>query len=134
MKEENRATYADGILFLGELRDGDCVAELYEKVKNITAACVQTGKKGELILKLSFSPQGMQVIIKDDFKEKVPQFTVQPTVMFADSDGNITRRSPRQMSLGDAVKVKTKADTVRVDGEEESVRVNPETGEVIRVQ
>ena len=126
--KENEKIYdaVKSVAVLLELRDGECVNEFLEKIEKCTAACLMTGKKGEVTLKLTLTPQGTQIIVKDDFKEKIPEFSVQPTVMFATPEGKMSRRSPRQMTLSDAA--------VKVQEKEESVRVDPETGEVIKVQ
>jgi len=125
-ESENIHNAVHHIAVLLELRDGDCVGDVLDKVKECTAACMKTGKKGEVTLKLTLTPQGSQVIVKDEIKAKIPEFSVQPTVMFATPNGDLSRRSPRQMSLSDAA--------VRVQEKQESVRVDPETGEVIKVQ
>jgi len=126
MKSDGNYMARDSMEILQELREGVCLLDLSDKLQEATAAAMKTGKKAVVTLKLTITPQGTQAIVKDDIEAKVPIFPVQPTVMFVDDENNLTRRSPRQMSLSDAA--------IRVPAKEESVRVDPETGEVIKVQ
>jgi len=110
-----------------ELRAGTCKEELTEKLNEVTRACVATGKSGSLTLTLKIMPQGAQFIVADDVKAKVPKHAVQPTIMFVDEEANLMRRDPRQMSLVDAI-------DLAVAGEGDAIKVNSETGEVVKVK
>lgn len=138
MKEDEGSNYMarNAISILQELRGGDCVMELTDKLNEATAAAMQTGKKAVVTIKLTITPQGAQALVKDDIETKNPEFPVQPTVMFVDDYSNLTRQSPTQLSLlkGSVRLNKSSGEPVKVEDKEESVRVDPETGEVIRVE
>jgi hypothetical protein len=96
---------------LKELRFGQLVVELGEQVAAIAKACSETGRKGELTLKLVFRPgKAGQLEVFDDVKTKVPQFDRESTLVFVTPDGNLTREDPRQATLPGLRKVDTNPD------------------------
>ena len=123
MQSEEKYFARDIFDILDELRAGNCKAELTERLNEVTRACQETGKSGSITLTLKVSPQGAQFIVADDIKTKVPEHAVQPTIMFADSNANLMRRDPRQMSLDDVVTIK----------DDDSIQVDEETGEIVKI-
>ncbi len=123
--EETRYYARNFVDVLEELRSGTCEQELTEKLNLVTEAAFKTGKTGELTLKLKITPKGTQAIVKDEIKHKAPEHDIQPTIMFRDGDNNLTRHNATQMSLGDVV---------TVDQGKEPVNVDPDTGEVVKVE
>lgn len=87
---------------IGDLRRGKTAHDLTEQLHELIAACRDTGKKGELVLKLTVEPDKddesrMKVI--DQIASKKPQRTVKPSLFFVDLDGNLTRSDPGQTSF-----------------------------------
>lgn len=101
---------------LRAIRKGRVVDELTEQLAEVVKAVEATGKKGELVLKLTVQPQG-----KDDNAKKVstkitaklPQPDMPDALFFADAEGSLLRDDPTQTRMF--------ADTEEFD---------PETGEV----
>ena len=73
----------------------DDLAELIQAVKD-------TGKSGDLTLKLTIKAESLgagQVSIKSDVKLKKPQMPRDKAVMFMTPDNNLQREDPRQHSM-----------------------------------
>jgi hypothetical protein len=76
--------------------------ELGEQLANITAAVIEFQKKGTLTLTLEITPADDDmnaVVIRDDWKAKVPRATPQPSRFFSDEHGTLSRRDPRQPEI-----------------------------------
>jgi hypothetical protein len=88
---------------LKDIREGELLAELPEKLRQLVEAVKATGKKGRLQLTLDVSQAdaGM-LIVNDDVKLSLPQPTKNTkTVFFVTENSELTRRDPRQPSLPD---------------------------------
>jgi len=88
--------------FLADQRGGALHAELTERLAEVTAAVIEHGKAGSLTLTIKISQQkGAEraVIVADDLKVKVPAPERGESLFFADEDGNLSRRDPRQPAL-----------------------------------
>lgn len=102
---------------LNTLRYGQLHDELTKNLHELTKACSETGKVGELVLKIKLKPgKAGQMEIVDEIKTKLPEFERGSTILFTTPEGNLQREDPRQMSL----------DGLRV--------VNQETGEIKEVK
>lgn len=93
--------------FIDTLRDqrgGACHDELSVKLNDLVAAVRETGKTGELILKLKVAPAGsgkvMVVEVSDEIIVKLPQLPKPSTLFFPTEDNNLQRTDPRQKSFG----------------------------------
>lgn len=88
---------------LREIRHGDCLDELAINLNDLVAAVRATGKKGELILKLSVSPAGSgkveTVDVADDIILKLPQLPKPSTLFFTTEDNGLQRQDPRQRAM-----------------------------------
>ena len=64
-------------------------------------ALTETGKSGELTIKLKLKPIGKtgQVEIDTDVKTKAPSPTRPKVLMFATPDNNLQRENPKQQTL-----------------------------------
>lgn len=83
---------------LAELRRGKTAHELSEKLADLITACVDTGKKGELLLKLTLEPDPddeSRMKVTDQIAVKAPRRTERPSLFFIDG-GTLTRRDPNQ--------------------------------------
>ncbi len=85
---------------LHNVDDGGALEELREGIADVTRAVLATGKAGTVSLTLTIDKLGAcQVAIKDKIAIKPPQATKDATIFFADDDGDLSRRDPRQLQL-----------------------------------
>jgi hypothetical protein len=87
---------------LAELRRGRTQAELSEALHELMEACKDTGKKGELIVRIIVDPKKVgefetpRVEISDQITVKRPRRTVMPSTFYLTDDANPVRRDPNQ--------------------------------------
>jgi hypothetical protein len=97
--QEARATtphvrpFAD---FVREQRKGLLHDELSDELARVVQ---QVDKPGEVTLKLTVSPQGDMVSVKDAVITKLPKPDRPPALYFTDDDGNLSRHNPAQPEL-----------------------------------
>lgn len=87
---------------IGDLRRGKTAHDLTEKLHELIAACRDTGKKGDLILRLTVEPDpeiDSQMRVRDVITVKTPARTLRPSVFFVDDAGNLTRTDPNQTTF-----------------------------------
>lgn len=83
-----------------ELAAGKVYEDLTTQLGEVVTAVLETGKVGELSLKLSIKPNGEgSVRVLSDVKQKVPTPVVGETLFFATSSGSLIRNDPRQSEL-----------------------------------
>jgi len=81
-------------------RFGTLNDDLTKAMQELTNKCSDTGRVGDLTLKLTFKPgKGGQIEIIDDIKLKLPKEERGTTLMFATPEGNLQRDDPRQLKL-----------------------------------
>lgn len=85
---------------LRELGEGSTVSELSETFWNVIQRVQETAKAGSLTLTLAvaFDGQG-RLVVKDEVKHKLPEFSRPETRFFVGKDGNASRRDPNQPEL-----------------------------------
>lgn len=88
-------------LALGELRKGNAVSDLSAEMARVVQAVTETGKPGELNLKLIIRPNkdGETVSITDKIAPKIPKPDTKATNFFTGEDGQLTRDNPRQPDI-----------------------------------
>lgn len=87
-------------LFLPEMRFGETVAELTEKMNELVAAVGNTNKTGSITLTIKLKPAGGGAIeITDEIKAKIPTLPRGTSLFFATPEGNLQRNDPRQGEL-----------------------------------
>lgn len=84
---------------IGDLGAGQTQDTLTANLAEIVAAVQATGNAGKLTLELTVKPNGAQVVIADKITTKVPQENRGDTIFFADEDGGLHRRDPRQHEM-----------------------------------
>lgn len=96
--KKNRQAFTDFLAtsapFLGE--------EATEALNDLVHATTETGKGGELILKIKMRPIGGkagQMELDTDVKVKLPTPAKSKTILFTTTDNNLTRQDPRQQTL-----------------------------------
>lgn len=85
---------------INALRFGTLADDLTDELNKLVSKCDETGKQGELILKLKLKPgKGGQMEIIDEIAVKAPKEEKGTSIFFATPDGNLTREDPRQMNI-----------------------------------
>ena len=85
---------------LRELGEGQTLSELSEAFYDVIQRVQETSKAGSVTLHLAvcFDGQG-RLVIKDEVKQKLPEFSRPETRFFVDKGGNASRRDPNQPLL-----------------------------------
>ncbi len=102
--EENPKTLFSA--FLLSQREGLLHAELTEELSEVVQSVIDLNKGGSITIKLSIEPSGRDqktIFVKDEVKVKKPEDRPK-TLFFSDGRGNIGRRDPNQMTIGDHLK------------------------------
>lgn len=87
---------------VSQLRSGKTQDELSKAVNSLVHACRNTGKAGELSLKIKIKPDKGdtgQYFILDEVKVKEPIFDRGQTLLFGTPEGNLQRTDPAQGEL-----------------------------------
>lgn len=80
----------------------DLADEATDALNDLVHATTETGKAGELVIKIKMKPIGGkagQMEIDADVKTKLPAPTRGKTLLFATPDNNLQRTDPRQQTL-----------------------------------
>lgn len=90
---------------LGDIRNGDAIAELTEELRELVQRVCDTGRPGALVLTLKVKNMskgsGSALVIEDDIKVKMPVAEKGTTILFAVEGGQLQRSDPRQPRLAD---------------------------------
>lgn len=101
-KTDDPREFASVLLEIGK---GTLHARLSEQLAEICAAVTETGKKGQLNIRIDVKPlpkaDRNTLVVTGSSAAKTPESDeASPTsVFFADDAGNLTRNDPRQMTL-----------------------------------
>lgn len=75
-----------------------------EELKRLVAAMIQTGKPGEITIKLKLKPQGPTFLASGgDVSVKIPKAKAPESIFFADGDNGLTR-SPTPEASADLLR------------------------------
>lgn len=93
--------------FLQHQRGGDLLSELGAELADLVEQVEVHRKKGTLTLTLTLTPQGKgnALSVMDDVVVKPPRAERDGSIWFADTDGSLSRRDPRQASFEDGLRV-----------------------------
>ena len=91
-------------IFIQDLADGRVHAELTEKVNELISRVCETGKGGELNLKIKIKPATRsehveKVVIADTITMKLPQHERGEDFFYVTEDNDLSRKHPRQQDL-----------------------------------
>lgn len=90
---------------MAELNGGNTMRELSREMKKLVKAVEDTGKVGELTLKIKMRPvargNSSTLILEDLITVKTPQADRAQTVFFSVGNGKLQRNDPNQMEMGD---------------------------------
>ncbi|WP_019919071.1 hypothetical protein [Methyloversatilis discipulorum] len=85
---------------LRKIRRGGLADELSEELNRLTKACTETGRAGELVMKLKLKPgKGGHIEVFDDVTVRMPKPERGVSIFFATPDGNLQTNDPRQGEL-----------------------------------
>lgn len=96
---------ADFIQTLMEMRAGAAAADCSRKLSELVAAIMETGKKGELVLKVNITPSRLnlgrvtEVEIEHTCKISKPEHSTGRSIFFTTEEGTLTREDPNQMAF-----------------------------------
>src|SRR3972149_302768 len=89
---------------LREIRQGNCLDELSVHLNDLVAAVRNTGKAGDVTLKLKISPAGSGKVeaiqVDDTITLRMPELPKPSTLFFTTEDNNLQRQDPRQREMG----------------------------------
>jgi hypothetical protein len=85
---------------LRDLRFGVALDEISEEFNRLVAAVDNTGRPGELTLKIKLKPSTAGAIeVLDEVKAKVPTLPKESSLFFPTVEGNLVRNDPRQPEI-----------------------------------
>lgn len=85
---------------LAEIDNGGFASELAHELNELVMAAANTGKKGELTLKVIVKPAGgLKMEIEGEVKPKAPKTKPHSTTFFADERFELQRTDPNQKEL-----------------------------------
>lgn len=88
--------------FLHDQRGGVLHSELSEALAEISQAVMEHNKGGKLTLEITVKPAGTAehtLFVGDKITSKIPEADKPTSMFFADEQGNLSRRDPRQAEL-----------------------------------
>jgi hypothetical protein len=88
------------IEILTQLRKGKCVIDAQSKLQEVVKQCRDTGKSGELTLKLKIKPGAKgEMIVTGMAEGKLPKADVTGNLFYDDQDGLLLREDPKQTAM-----------------------------------
>lgn len=88
---------------VADLRSGRTQDDLTKQLSELVQAVEETGKKGELVLKISVAPaakNSTMLKIEDSIVAKIPTPDRAPTLMFVDGEHNLSLNDPNSAPKG----------------------------------
>ena len=82
--------------FLTEFGHGAVNRELTTQLRELVAACSETGRKGSITLRINVKADGKMTAVGCDVKSAKPAPALPGEIFFATDDGGLTREDPRQ--------------------------------------
>lgn len=103
MSEETTRQMPGEVFFenLSEINEGALLTALDTKLTSLVSAVLATGNNGSLTLKLNVKRKGgvNQVVIEPKVTASIPDPTIAPRIMFADTSGALHTDDPAQGQL-----------------------------------
>ena len=99
------------LAFLQGFRRGELLSQGDEQLEAVIAAIAETGGDGELTIKLPFKlNKAGQIECTPKISAKIPQRPMGTGIFFADDEGRLSRRDPRQMDIEDEIELRRERD------------------------
>ena len=90
-----------------DMRNGQVAADCNQKFNEVLQSVLETGGKGELVIKLLINPSKfamggavVEVETEHETKMKKPELKVGKATFYVTKDGRLTREHPDQTSMG----------------------------------
>lgn len=103
---QNEASPAIDRTFLNVLschRGGQIVTDTSAALKQLTAAVQQTGKGGEVVLRMKLKPasagNSATLVFEPKIKVTIPETLPAGSIFYADNDFNLVREDPKQIKM-----------------------------------
>ena len=104
---------------LRELRNGQTLDDLSERLNELVRDVRATGKSGELTLSIKVAPASKgdtdTLMLNDTIKVKAPDLDRASTLFFATVENNLSRQHPRQVAMDLGLVDKTTGEVVNTD-------------------
>ena len=104
---------------LRELRNGQTLDDLSERLNELVRDVRTTGKGGEITLTIKVSPASKgdtdTLMLNDTIKVKAPELDRASTLFFATVENNLSRQHPRQVSMDLGLVDKTTGEVMGAD-------------------
>jgi hypothetical protein len=109
----------DFVSILADLDEGNVSNHLTEQLRRVTLAVLDTGKDGDVTLKIKVTKEARMLLLKALVTMKVPQADTEATLFFADKQGYLQKDDPLQVPLkGVTPKSPTPLRSVETTGKE----------------
>lgn len=85
--------------FITDLANGKVSQKLTEKIAEVAAAVEETGKVGEINIKIQIKKEGTVAVVGTEIKTKIPEHPIHGTLFHFGENGTLLREDPKQMTL-----------------------------------
>jgi hypothetical protein len=99
---DHAAEFAELITDFGH---GAVNRSLTDSMRAVVAACVDTGRKGSLTIKIDVKPEGKTVGLSVNVKSNKPEHALPGEIFYGTEDGGLTREDPKQTRFGKVIDV-----------------------------
>lgn len=89
----------DFAAFLAAFSHGSVNVAATDKMRELVAACVETGRKGSMTIKIDVSAEGKLAELGCSLKLSKPEPRLPGEVFFTAEGGELSREDPRQLRL-----------------------------------
>lgn len=90
--------------FLQSFRRGELLSQADRELEKVVEAMAETGGDGKLVIELPFKlNKAGQIECTPKVKATVPQRPMGTGIYFADDEGRLSRRDPRQYDIEDEI-------------------------------
>lgn len=98
MKQDDD-TDRDFSQFLAEFAHGSVNTKATEKLREVVAACIETGRKGAVTIKIDITADGKLASLRAHVSSKKPEAALPGQVFFTTEAGDLRDEDPRQLKL-----------------------------------
>lgn len=85
--------------FITDLSHGSVNQRLTEDLAQVVEAVQETGRVGELTIKLNVKLEGGMAVVNTEIKSKAPRAPLPGTMFFVGNNGSLHREDPRQTKM-----------------------------------
>lgn len=89
----------DFATFITEIDYGNVNAKFGEKLSKLIAAVNDTGRSGEMTVKIAVKKEGTMAVVTASSTSKIPEHPLNGSMFFFGEGGSLHREDPRQLKL-----------------------------------